>query len=164
MKFRVLLISLTLLMGRYAICQCGEPTFTKDNKVRDVKQKLTCFANENATLKQKVAELQANLTSSTIHLGFSGEAYNPGVYPMSQCKSNAIEAVANEGGRLIGNGNDWTVGFEINGMKVAVICQSPNPGGYVFIAAQTKDSAGESNAEGLARRLAKEIFGPGQHQ
>ena len=121
MKFRVLLISLTLLMGRYAICQCGEPTFTKDDKVRDVKQKLTCFANENATLKQKVAELQANLTSLNNHLDFSGEAYNPGVYPMSQCKSNAIEAVANEGGRLIGNGNDWTVGFEINGMKVAVI-------------------------------------------
>lgn len=169
MKNRGILISLCVLSTFSAVAQCGDPTFTKENTVREVKTKLTCYANQNATLqqnlseaqtqstkltqdltqaqsenarlKQELEEMRQKVTSDRVHLSISTTAYNPNQLSVPDCKSHTIQSGALEDAHPIGAGPTFQ-GVELSGWKAMVICAPvpPIPLGIVIVASHSDNN------------------------
>lgn|GEM_PF-3149072 len=105
-------------IGRAASSVAGcDPTISSEDRIGDVKRKLACFADENAKLKQELANLQSQPTQLLIH--WDGPHYFS--FSADACKTKAIDSVVKRGGSVLEQGSGW-VDMQLGDKAVSALC------------------------------------------
>src|ERR1700734_2793549 len=101
-----LFMCLLVASASLSFADCGDPTFSPHDKEGDVKKKLTCFAEENAKLKQEVANAQSKLGQLQIQWG-DRKLFRRQALPVDTCKTRAIDSLVKRGGVILEQGDTW---------------------------------------------------------
>src|SRR5260370_35754990 len=141
MKSALFAATLALAFGTNAVSQC-DATISPRDTVSDVRNKLACFAAENAQLKKALeTKKAARIFTAPADSSLSSDT----------CKNKTIASVIKRGGQVIEQGDDW-VDLEIAGKGVMVLCKLPE-NSIVIVTGQSATENGD-----LAVSLRSEIF------
>lgn len=148
---KVLVVLIFLLLPPPSVAAC-EDTISPDDKIGDVKKKLTCLSAENFDLKREIQKLrESSSPSNAPRIHTEGKNIDLTKLTPEICKNRAITSVMQRGGQVVEQGEKW-IDLKLGKNGIMIECNAKEIA-YVIVSGDDHGAI-----QDLAKLLSAEIF------